>query len=137
MEDLTIICFLVQTACLGKFRFTSYRPKIFLTDRFQAINVLFSNQIAGLFSYQYLWKETVNVIDFLHWFFWAKMLLNRTNSYILSHVAQSNVSWYHWNISKDISCTFTFYSAASRVLFGHLTPVLFFSRSIFRTVSNI
>lgn len=76
MEDLAIICFLVQTACLVKFRFTSYRPKIFLTDEsfftliwyaeFQAINVLFSNQIAGLFSYQYLWKETVNVIDFLH-----------------------------------------------------------------------
>ena len=29
-------------------------------------NVLLSNQIAGFFDHQYLWKETINALDFLH-----------------------------------------------------------------------
>ena len=29
-------------------------------------HVHLTNQIAGLFDHQYLWKEVINVLDFLH-----------------------------------------------------------------------
>ena len=35
---------------------------------------------------------------------WTKMLLNKTNSFIFkSCIAQSNISWYPWYVSKNIS----------------------------------
>ena len=59
------------------------------------------------------------------------MLLNRTNSQILElYVAQSLKYFknrYHVNL-RDI-CFEKFYVAAYRVLFAHLTPVLFFSNA--------
>ena len=50
-----------------------------------------------------------------------KMLLNRPNSYIFARCAVKRQS-------KHKSRSFTFYLAVPRVLFGHLTPALLFSR---------
>ena len=67
--------------------------------------------------------------------FW--MCFWRTNSYIFGlYVAQSNGSKYGWNISKHIALRPKFYVAASRALFAHLAPALFFSKGVFRTPSN-
>ena len=60
------------------------------------------------------------------------MLLNRTNSYIFTRCAVKRYQ-YHWNISKHMSRTFTFYLAVSGVLFAQLTPALFYNRNLFKT----
>ena len=67
--------------------------------------------------------------------FW--MCFWRTNSYIFGlYVTQSNGSKHGWNISKHIALRLKFYVAASRALFAHLAPALFFSKGVFRTPSN-
>ena len=53
-------------------------------------NVLLSNQIAGFFDHQYLWKETINALDFLH-----------INSYQRKIVSQgTSVGWMWPGVSS-------------------------------------
>ena len=53
MKDLTIFCFTMQTLYPGNFFSARPGPKC-------------SHQIARLFDYQYLWKQFIYIIDFLH-----------------------------------------------------------------------
>ena len=55
------------------------------------------NQIAGLFDLQYLWKESINVLDFLH----------RRGSYQRKETSESIAGSWAWSFIFNLPVVFT------------------------------
>ena len=69
-KDITVLCFLVQPPCLGKFWFTSYMLKFSHTIRFQdslIINILWNNnQFVWFFTWRYKPRKG-SIWDYYFW----------------------------------------------------------------------
>ena len=107
MFDKILICSWIGLQSLGCFNFKSIWISKVTTD----------NLLLGKTKQKEL-REPQNC--------WTKMLLSRTNSWIFEtcikisyninfQTLQSNVRYYHWNISKHTSRRCAFYLAAMRI----------------------